>query len=330
LARSRRRHRRVRNVPYQIKRVFHGGFLWQANYMWSHAITDSSSGAGESVGSERAFCRACDRSNAPDDIPQSFNTSLVYQLPFGPGQRFLPITGAGGKVVGGRELSAVGTARSGLPLNVTVTRKASVMPDGYASNQRPNLIPGVSPIPPGGQTINKWLNPAAFALPAPFTWGNLGRYIARGPHEWETELTLSKRTPINERFTLNFRAEAFNLLNHPNYGNPVTNFSSGAFGRITSSATLTLSWRIKTWPGPRSFSMLPNVRTTAHYTSFPSYRRKVNDAASWFSWLQGRGQLFNFHPNRRPLQQAGGSGGCGRTARPSGRPGCARSSRPCW
>ena len=68
----------------------------------------------------------------------------------------------------------------------------------------------------------------------PLTWGNLGRYIARGPHEWETELALSKRTPINERFTLNFRAEAFNLLNHPNYGNPVTNFSSGAFGRITS------------------------------------------------------------------------------------------------
>jgi len=135
--------------------------------MWSHAITDSSSGAGESVGFERAACRSCDRSNAPYNIRHSFTSILVYQLPFGPGQRFLAAGGAAGKMVGGWELSAVGTARSGLPLNVTVTRKASVMPDGYASNQRPNLVLGVSLIPPGSQTINQWLNPAAFAVPAP-------------------------------------------------------------------------------------------------------------------------------------------------------------------
>jgi hypothetical protein len=108
------------------------------------------------------------------------------------------------------------------------------MLDGNASNQRPDLVPGVSLTPPGGQTINEWLNPAAFAVPAPFTWGDLGRYIARGPHEWEGELGLSKRTALTERYTLNFRAEAFNLFNHPNYANPVSNFSSGAFGLITS------------------------------------------------------------------------------------------------
>jgi hypothetical protein len=62
----------------------------------------------------------------------------------------------------------------------------------------------------------------------------LGRYITQGPHEWEAEMALSKRTVLTERFTLNFRAEAFNLFNHPNYGNPVANFSSGAFGLITS------------------------------------------------------------------------------------------------
>jgi len=224
----------IHSLQAQIKRVFHSGFLWQANYAWSHAITDASAGAGESVGFERAFCRACDRSNSPYDFRHSFNSSLVYQLPFGPGQRFLPFTGAAGKVVGGWELSAVGTARSGLPVNVTISRSSSALPDGNASNQRPNLVPGVSLIPPGGQTIHEWLNPAAFAVPARLTWGNLGRYITQGPHEWEAEMALSKRTLLTERFTLNFRAEAFNLFNHPNYGNPVANFSSGAFGRITS------------------------------------------------------------------------------------------------
>jgi hypothetical protein len=136
--------------------------------------------------------------------------------------------------VGGWELSTVGTARSGLPINVTVSRNSSAMLDGNAGNQRPDLITGVPLTPLGGQTINEWLNPAAFTVPARFTWGDLSRYIGRGPHEWEVELALSKSTPINDRFTLNFRAEAFNLLNHPNYGTPVTKFSSGAFGRITS------------------------------------------------------------------------------------------------
>ena len=222
------------SLQAQIKRSFTNGFLWQANYAWSHVITDASSGAGESTGFEIATCRACDRSNAAYDIPQTFTTSLVYEFPFGPGKRFLPFTGAAGKLVGGWELSTVATARSGLPINVTVSRSASVMPDGNAGNQRPNVVPGVSLIPAGGQTLNAWINRAAFAVPAPFTWGNAGRYIARGPGEWEDELALSKRTPISDRFTLNFRAEAFNLFNHPNFGNPNANFSSGAFGRITS------------------------------------------------------------------------------------------------
>lgn len=137
-------------------------------------------------------------------------------------------------MVGGWEISAVGTARSGLPVNVTVRRSASVMPDGNAGCQRTDLVPGASVIPPGGQTIHEWLNPAAFAVPARFTWGDPGRYIARGPHQVEAETALSKRTSVTERFTLNLRAEAFNILKHPNYANPVANFSSGAFGRITS------------------------------------------------------------------------------------------------
>ena len=115
-----------------------------------------------------------------------------------------------------------------------VTRKANQMPDGNAGNQRPNAVSGVSLIPPGSQNITHWLNSAVFAVPAPFTWGNLGRFAARGPGEWEVALGLSKRTLVTDRYTLNFRAEVFNLFNHPNFANPVANISSGAFGRITS------------------------------------------------------------------------------------------------
>lgn len=70
-----------------------------------------------------------------------------------------------------------------------------------------------------------WFNPAAFAVPAKGTWGNLGRYAARGPRYYESDGALE---------SLSFRAEAFNLWNHPIYGTPSGNSSSESFGRITS------------------------------------------------------------------------------------------------
>ena len=55
------------------------------------------------------------------------------------------------------------------------------MADGNNTDQQPNLVPGVSLIPPGGQTITNWINKAAFSVPAPDTWGSAGTYIVRGP-----------------------------------------------------------------------------------------------------------------------------------------------------
>jgi len=76
-----------------------------------------------------------------------------------------------------------------------------------------------------GQRIPAVFNPAAFAIPAAGTWGNLGRYAARGPGYYEIDTALQKRFRVTERASLNFRAEAFNLFNHPIYANP-----SGSIG----------------------------------------------------------------------------------------------------
>ncbi len=95
---------------------------------------------------------------------------------------------------------------------------------------------------PGARTISNWLNPAAFALPAKGTWGNLGRFIARGPRSFEIDSSLTKTFKLSERFGLDFRAAAFNLLNHPTYKNPSSSLGSftgsspkpsASFGRIT-------------------------------------------------------------------------------------------------
>jgi hypothetical protein len=155
----------------------------------------------------------------------------VYELPFARHNRLL----------GGWEVAGIASARTGLPVNITVSRTAAALPDGNTSSQRPNLVPGV-PIYAANQSINNWFNPAAFSVPANGTWGNLGRYIANGPGAFEIDSSLQKRFRVTERLALNFRAAAYNLMNHPEYKIPASSVGSvsgttikpaATFGRIT-------------------------------------------------------------------------------------------------
>ncbi|MBZ5609736.1 MAG: TonB-dependent receptor [Acidobacteriia bacterium] len=220
-------------LQLSLQRRFVNGFLWQTQYMWSHGIADASIGAGESVTIQNMSCRACDRSDAPFDIRHTMTSNAIYQLPFGPGRRYLNGHDVMSRLLGGWDLSGLATASTGRPVNITIKRSASQLPDGNTGSQRPNLVPGQS-IYATDQTIDNWFNPAAFAAPAKGTWGNLGRNIARGPGYYEIDTALQKRFQMTERFTLNFRAEAFNLFNHPIYASPSGNTSSGGFGQIIS------------------------------------------------------------------------------------------------
>jgi hypothetical protein len=228
-----------------LQRRFIRGLLFQTNYMWSHGIGDASIGSGESVSFQNMSCRACDRSSTNIDVRHVITTNAVYQLPFGKGKQFLSGGGALSQFVGGWELAGIGSARTGLPVNITVSRSASALLDGNTSGQRPNLVPGV-PIYAANQSINNWFNPAAFSAPANLTWGNLGRYIANGPGAFEIDSSLQKRFHLSDRVALNFRASAFNLMNHPEYLNPGASIGSvsgsganlsikpsASFGRIT-------------------------------------------------------------------------------------------------
>ena len=207
------------------------GLLFQTNYMWSHGITDASTGAGESVSIQDMACRACDRSSSNIDVRHNLTVNAIYELPFGAGKQFLT-NGLPSRIFGGWELAGIAYARTGLPVNITMTRKPGQLPDGNTSAQRPNLVPGV-PIYAANQTIDHWFNPAAFAAPADGTWGNLGRYIANGPGMFEIDSSLQKRFKITERLALNFRAAAYNVFNHPIYSNPASTLSKSNFGRIT-------------------------------------------------------------------------------------------------
>ncbi len=223
-----------------VQRRFNNGLLFQMNYQWAHAIGDTSIGSGESMSIQDMGCRACDRSDTSVDVRHNVTMNGVYQLPFGPGRPFLNGNDFVSQVFGGWTLSGMASARTGLPVNVTISRKAAAMLDGNTSGQRPNLIPSQS-IYASNQTISNWFNPAAFAIPANFTWGNEGRYIARGPNNYEIDGSLQKSFRLSERVGFNLRATGFNLLNNPQWANPsgsLGSFSGGkpsaSFGMITS------------------------------------------------------------------------------------------------
>jgi hypothetical protein len=224
-------------LQYNVRRAFNHGWLLSANYMWSHSINDGGIGGGESDTIQDVFCRACDKADSDFDVRQVFNMSAVFQLPFGAGRRFLSSPGIARTVLGGWELSSVGTARTGLPVNVTVNRSNSSVPGGYsvASSERPDYNPG-APLAPVMQNPTDWINAAAFSVPMNGTFGNLGRNAMSGPGLWQADVALAKRMAVTEQIGIQFRAEVFNVFNRAQYGQPNANLSTpGNFGVITTT-----------------------------------------------------------------------------------------------
>lgn len=222
-------------LQINARRAFEKGWLLAANYMWSHSINDDGIGGGESDTPQNVFCRACEKASSDFDVRQTFNLSAVYSLPFASGS--LVGTKLLRALLGGWQLSGIATARTGLPVNVILNRANSALPDQFAvsGEERPDLVPGVSLIPPGGQTPNDWINPAAFAVPAPGTFGNAGRNLVRAPGLWQVDTALVKAITLNERAVLQCRIETFNVFNRAQYGSPQANLSTPlTFGVITT------------------------------------------------------------------------------------------------
>jgi Carboxypeptidase regulatory-like domain len=234
-------------LSVSVKRTFSHGFLLSANYMWSHEIDDGSdgSGDGDSLVAQNVACQVCERADGIWDVRHVFNANAIYQLPFGRGKAFLNEPGIARAIFGSWELTSTAVARTGFPVNITIDRSSSQVPDGNSTDQRPNLVPGVSLTPPGGKTIAEWINPAAFSAPLPGTFGDAPRDLARGPGAWQMDFGLGKRIPITERMQLEFRGEFFNIFNHPQYGLPQSDISpylageQGVFGSIIQTVNTT-------------------------------------------------------------------------------------------
>ncbi len=209
---------------FKVERRFSRGLGLLASYTFSKNISDSPATVGPAVGHQNFYDRRADRAVVEEDIPHRIVASANYALPILPRNRFL----------GGWQLNAIWQTQSGFPIAPTNQPNNS---NSLGGGQRPNLT-GLDANREGSvqSKLTGYLNPAAFAAPGAFRFGNSARTLAnvRGPRLSNLDLSLFKNFVLREALTLQFRAEAFNFTNTPIFALPNSAFGAVAFGTITA------------------------------------------------------------------------------------------------
>lgn len=206
-------------------RRFRSGVSGGLQYQYSRN-RGTTQGSNEAATAQNTFDFSSEHGTNPQDIPHTFNGSLTYELPFD------------GPWAGGWRVGTIINARTGVPINVTISRPDNVTVNGVTvanipggnsrGTQRPDLVPGVNPYLTTGGV--RYLNPAAFATPQPGTFGNLPRNYLRGPDFWQADLVISKDFRFASSQGVQVRVEMFNITNRLNFENPAVNLPNGTPG----------------------------------------------------------------------------------------------------
>ena len=218
------------SLSLKATRRFSEGISVIASYTYSRSIDDTSGIRVQGVDTlfpQNSDCIECERGLSSFDVRHRVVTSVLYDLPFGKGKRFKIANPVLNAVAGGWQTGGILTLQTGVPgtLGIGGVDNAATSDGGY---DRP-VATGVSPYL-SNPTPSRWLNPAAFTEAPPGFFGNVGRNTIEGPGivNLDAEVHKQFRMPFNERHSLQFRIEAFNAINHPNWGMPGLNILSGA------------------------------------------------------------------------------------------------------
>jgi outer membrane receptor protein involved in Fe transport len=206
------------SLQASLRRHIGRGLNLDANYTWSHELDD---GVNILTGAyQNSHDPMGDYANGDIDVRNNFTLGAVYDVPTA---EFLP------KLLGkGWQMTSLIQARSGLPFPI-----AMAAPFLGIDQLRPNYVPGQSIRPANYSVPGNQLNRAAFV--APTLYGNVGRNAGRGPGFAQIDIGLSKTSQITERCGIQLGAQAFNLLNHPNFSNPDGLINDVNFGKSTST-----------------------------------------------------------------------------------------------
>lgn len=192
-----------------LNRRFADNLAFQVSYTWGHAISNVPL-TSFTTSTTDIYNFDLDRGDADLDRRHTLVANVVYLL-----GDFDNLGSVGSAILGGWQINGIASFYSGQPVDVTSGANTAGLIG--STGQRPDLVAGV-PIyldNPGNPT--QFLNPAAFALPAPGTFGNLGRGVIRSPGIQNVDISLVRNFSFGERYGIQFRAEGFNIFNHPNF-----------------------------------------------------------------------------------------------------------------
>jgi hypothetical protein len=215
-------------VTLKIARRLTSGLMFDANWTLSHSIDDASDPGttlNENNLPQDVNNMAAEKASSSFDHRQRGVIQFIYSVPFAK-----QATGWNRFLFAEWQASGDFTAQSGAPFTVNVsTDQANI---GAGPAQRPN----VSGDPNNGpKTPDQWLDASVFSLPALYTFGNAPRNVGIGPGLAEFDASLQKRFEVHERIKLLFRAEAYNIANHPNFNIPNRIALTPNFGKISSA-----------------------------------------------------------------------------------------------
>lgn len=201
-------------LQVKVNKRFSGGLSFQTSYAFAKQI--------DQVGYLNPQDTKVYKRLASFDVPNRFVASGVYELPVGRGRKYAAAAGGlWGKLLEGYQLNVIYTAQGGIPLDIS----------GAESLGRSALLKS-------GRTVNRWFDTTAFRQRETLEYVGLSRLPdVRSPGKNNWDVSIYKNTGITEKLKLQFRAEAFNTLNHPEYSSPGTSFGSANFGVITSTNT---------------------------------------------------------------------------------------------
>ena len=221
-----------------LTRRYANGLMFNVNYTWSHMMSNQdSSGWGTQQGDtpyQRAYDPMANYGPSNFDIRHMFKANASYDLPFGRGRRFVNTNKPLDAAIGGWTLFGGFVAQGGSPFTPRMLVNNSY---SLSSNALwyPNVVGDPTAVA-GGQNIDSWFNVNAFAAPTPGTFGNMGRNVVYGPRLTSINMSLHKMFKFTERYSLDFSANATNIINHPSFALPDKSIGPGHIGRISATS----------------------------------------------------------------------------------------------
>lgn len=228
------------SLQLKLNRRFRNGIQALISYTWSKTLDTQSGwfGAENGIGGSSAVQNYYDilasKGPAGYNIPHFLSIAAIYELPFGKGKRMLN-SGAAAAILGGWQLNTIAQFRSGQPANLEVTGDVANIGNEVAwwNYARPNLVGDPTS---GERTQARLFNTDAFATPV-LSYGNFGKNVLYTNSVQNIDISLFKKIPVSERFTVEVRIESFNAFNIQNLGAPDVVLGNATFGRVSSLAS---------------------------------------------------------------------------------------------